>query len=316
MSRVQSRKFQLTLNNPQNHGYSLKTIQEKIASLNPQYACLADEIGAAGTYHTHIFIYRVSPIRFETIKRKFPDAHIEVAYGSCSENRDYITKSGKWTDTDKSETSVPGTFREMGSMPTTEEERHGKSAEIITALESGLSTAQIIKNDPSFIFRSNDIATLRETLLADRFLNEQREVEVQYLYGPTGTGKTRSIFEQHAAESICRITGYQVNGGVRFDAYHGQPVLVFEEFNAQVPITEMLNYLDRYPLFLPARYADRIACYTKVYITSNLPLEAQYLSVQFNKPAVWNAFLRRMTKIIEFVEPGISIEHRVEKYIK
>ena len=34
----------------------------------------------------------------------------------------------------------------------------------------------------------------------------------------------------------------------------------------------MLNYLDIYPLYLPARYTDRVACYHHVYITSNAPL--------------------------------------------
>ena len=32
-----------------------------------------------------------------------------------------------------------------------------------------------------------------------------------------------------------------------------------EEFNSQIPIEAMLNYLDVYPLLLPARYSDRTA---------------------------------------------------------
>lgn len=35
----------------------------------------------------------------------------------------------------------------------------------------------------------------------------------------------------------------------------------------------MLNYLDGYPLMLPSRYADKAACYTEVYLVSNIPLE-------------------------------------------
>ena len=34
-------------------------------------------------------------------------------------------------------------------------------------------------------------------------------------------------------------------------------------------IGDMLNYLDGYPISLPARYANRVACYEEVYITAN-----------------------------------------------
>ena len=55
---------------------------------------------------------------------------------------------------------------------------------------------------------------------------------------------------------------------------------MLEEFHSQIPISAMLNYLDIYPLTLPARYTDRTACYTKVYITSNISLEEQYRDIQ------------------------------------
>lgn len=42
----------------------------------------------------------------------------------------------------------------------------------------------------------------------------------------------------------------------------------------------MLNYLDIYPLMLPARYGDKVACYETVYIVSNWSLEQQYETVQ------------------------------------
>ena len=71
-------------------------------------------------------------------------------------------------------------------------------------------------------------------------------------------------------------------------------MIVFEEFASQIPIEEMLNLLDIYPLMLPARYSDKVACYTKVYITSNLPLGRQYQAVQQYHPETWKAFLRRI----------------------
>ena len=83
-----------------------------------------------------------------------------------------------------------------------------------------------------------------------------------------GLARRAASFASHKTEDICRITDYGGKNGTKFDSYHGQPVLVFEEFHSQIPIAAMLNYLDIYPLQLPARYHDRTACYTTVYILS------------------------------------------------
>lgn len=139
------------------------------------------------------------------------------------------------------------------------------------------------------------------------------EKKDQYLYGDSGTGKTRSIYESHPAADICRITDYGTKGNIRFDAYHGQPVLVFEEFHSQIPIAAMLNYLDIYPLMLPARYNDRVACYTTVYITSNVPLDQQYPEIRKCKMETWRAFLRRIDTVLEFRRGGMIQEVIHEK---
>ena len=62
----------------------------------------------------------------------------------------------------------------------------------------------------------------------------------------------------------------------------------------------MLNLLDVYPLQLPARYHDRTACYTTVYITSNIALDEQYPEIQIAEPETWNALMRRISRIVEF----------------
>lgn len=56
----------------------------------------------------------------------------------------------------------------------------------------------------------------------------------------------------------------------------------------------MLNYLDGYPLSLPCRYNDRVACYTKVFIISNIDLRWQYDGLQRQERESWQAFLRRI----------------------
>ena len=142
-----------------------------------------------------------------------------------------------------------------------------------------------------------------------------RAVEVTYKFGATGTGKTRSIYNDYAPEDVCRITSYQKNG-VRFDSYKCEDVLVFEEYASQIPIEDFLVYLDIYPLMLPARYSDKTACYTKVIITSNLPLGMQYITEQQCKSETYAAFLRRIHYVEEFKADGTVIRTKINEPAK
>lgn len=303
-NNTQSRKWSLVINNPPECGLDHSAIVEILRKFSPAYFCMADEIATTGTYHTHIFLYSPSPIRFSTVKNRFPTAHIDKTYGSAKENRDYIRKEGKWAETDKAETKVPDTFLEWGDMPTEKEEKAPQMYKLIQEVRDGISTANIIEGSPNLAFRVRDIDALRQTLLSDRYASENRKIEVWYIFGASGTGKTRGIYERHDAKDICRITNYRNGRGISFDGYTGQDVLVFEEFHSQIPIEDMLNYLDIYPLSLPARYSDRVACYTRVYITSNLPLEKQYRNVQWDSLETWRAFIRRIHKVLEYRADG------------
>lgn len=306
----QSRKWSLVINNPLEAGLDHTAISKKLHLFSPDYYCMADEIATTGTYHTHVFFYAPSPSRFSTVKKRFPIAHIEKAYGSVQENRSYLRKDGRWADTDKAETSVPGTFEEWGEAPPERAEKHPEMFRLVQNIRDGMTTTEIIDDNPAMAFRVRDIDLLRQTLTAEKYAVENRPLEVSYLYGASGAGKTRSIYEAHDPRSIYRVTNYRAAKGISFDGYHGQEVLVFEEFSGQVPIEDMLNYLDIYPLSLPARYNDKTACYTTVYITSNLPLEKQYRGEQWDRPETWRAFLRRIHNVIEYLPDGSTVQHK------
>ena len=309
INNTQSRKWQLTINNPADCELDQQRIVDLLQRFRPAYCCMADEIASTGTYHTHAYLFSHSPIRFSTIKNRFPTAHIEKASGTSKENRDYIRKEGKWAVTSKVETCVPDTFLEFGELPSEAEEAAPKMHQLLQDVTDGVSTQEIIRGNPSFAFKSREIDQLRDTMNAERYEKENRDVKVYYLYGETGSGKTRGIYERHDPADVCRITDYGTKvGGVRFDAYHGQSVLVFEEFRSQIPIAAMLNYLDVYPLKLPARYSDRTACYTTVYITSNIPLIEQYTDIRRYEAETWKAFLRRINTVFEYRQGGFVRE--------
>lgn len=309
----QARKWLLVINNPHEAGFTHEVITDKLALFAPTYFCMSDEIADTGTYHTHIYICSSSPIRFTTIKSRFPTAHIENAYGSSLDNREYITKTGKWADTLKAETAVKDSFMEWGKIPTEADEKDENKAKLMKDIISGKTTVDIISDAPNYAFRIREIETLRQALLMEKSITEYRtDLNVVYIYGPTGTGKTRGIYQNHDPRDICRITNYRNGNGIVFDNYNAQNVLVFEEFNSQIPIYNMLNILDIYPITLPARYSDKVACYRQVYITSNIPLEEQYWEVQKTTPEIWHAFLRRIHKVVQYVGFGETIERSVK----
>ena len=133
------------------------------------------------------------------------------------------------------------------------------------------------------------------------FKNKFRELEVEYWFGNTGQGKIRLVMEKYGYENVYRVINYKYP----FDGYRGQDVIVFDEFHSSLKIQEMLTYLDGYPLDLLCRYNNKVACYTKVYILSNVPFNEQYCDISREYPEIFRAFRRRISCIKEFGKNGL-----------
>ena len=308
MADRQARKWQVTVNNPADKGLdhdAIKKALEEFKSL--VYWCMGDEIGLdTHTPHTHLFMVLKSPAKFSTVKKRFPEAHIEAARGSIAENRAYVEKTGKWSEDEKADTRVPDTFEEWGEIP--EEPGQGARsdiAELYSKIKAGMSNAEIMAANPDSAKHIHLMDKIRQDILEALYREQWRDVEVTYIFGPTATGKTRGVMEQHGYGSVYRVTDYNHP----FDRYAQEPVLCLDEFRSSLLIGDMLDYLDGYPLALPARYANRQACYEKVYIISNIDLREQYPNVQTNEPATWKAFLRRIHHVIEYREDREPIDH-------
>lgn len=314
----QARKYNITLNNPlamvppMTHGQ----IKEEVGKLGSvTYWCMSDEIGLKEqTPHTHIYLYSASPIRFSTIKNRFPQGHIESAYGTSAENKDYILKAGKWKNTTKTETSITGTFEEFGIMPAKESmSAKGELQFIYDMIESGLNSAEILRAFPQAMRYLDKIDRARQLLIEDEFKNTWRELTTTYIFGKTETGKTRSVMEEYGYSNVFRVTDYTHP----FDSYKNHEVIIFEEFRSSLRIQDMLNYLDGYPCELVARYNNKTACYLKVYIISNILLEQQYVNVQAESPTTWEAFLRRIHKVIYYQDAEHIITYNsVKEYLE
>jgi hypothetical protein len=112
----------------------------------------------------------------------------------------------------------------------------------------------------SYLKYFRNVEYVRQQIKYEEFLEVFRDLEVTYIYGSPGTGKSKYVIDTHGYRNVYRITDKKHP----FDMYEGQDVIVFEEFRSSFMFDEMLNYLDGYPLILPARYNQKVACYTKV----------------------------------------------------
>lgn len=308
-----SRKWQITINNPIEKGFTHEEIKSRIEQLkNTSYWCMCDEVGnKEHTYHTHVFIYRPSPIRFSKLKKHFEGAHFEMARGTSQENRDYIRKEGKYINSNKTETNLKDTFEEFGECL----EEHQGARNDLTALydmiKDGMSNFEILEENPNYMKQLDKIDKCRELMRYEEFKNKLRDIQVEYWYGIPGAGKTSGVLERYGYENVYRVTDMKNP----WDGYRGQDVVLFDDFAGDVEITKLLIWLDRYPLELPCRYNNKTACYTKVYFTSNKPLDQLYTWIQREEPETWRALLRRIHCVKHFSEKGLIEYQSIDEYV-
>lgn len=261
-----------------------------------KYFCFQFEKGdEKEVEHIQLYIEFEVGKRFDTMKKLFPRAHIESRKGSKEQARDYCRKA----DTRIGEVYEFGEFNEVGE--------RSDINDIIEMVRSGYSNTEIMSTFPKQYFMYNKhINTVRQTLLEEKYSRVFRKLDVTYIWGAPGVGKSRYVMEKYNYD-CCRVSNF---GRGAFDSYSGHDVIIFEEYspNHCFAINNMLFYLDGYPLRLPCRYNDKVACYTKVYIISNLPLNKQYPIVQSEQPFVWEAFKRRINSVYQMNDKGELIE--------
>lgn len=314
LTRVQARKWQVTINNPLEHGVSHDVIESRLDDLKGLvYACYCDEIGdECETLHTHIYIQTRSAITADRVNSLFPSCHREVAHGTAKANRAYIHKEGdkfnkseggQYSYTDSKGKNHVGinlsdTFTEIGEVP---DEHQGKAKDadvIVNMIREGASDSDIVDAVSSAYSKLEHIRSTRALYHDEPFKKQWRDLTVVYLFGRTGLGKTRTVMESCGYENVYRVTDYKK---YPWDDYSGEDVILLEEYRSSFQIGDILKYLDGYPLRLTARFTNKQACYTKVFIATNELPEMQYRGTD---PDSVDAFWRRIGEIWEYYSIG------------
>jgi len=182
--------------------------------------------------------------------------HIEIARGTQQQNITYCSK-------DESFDKYRFTYGEK-----MDQGRRNDLREIADAVKAGHSDLDIYTDNPHWLFHEKYINKLRN-IRNDQFKYKLRDIEVIYVHGPPGTGKSSFVWAELDDKSYYQPPPPK-DGRFWFDGYTGQDVLWLEDVNlVEFDRTLILRLLDRYPLTVEYKGGTCQACWTKVYITSN-----------------------------------------------
>lgn len=297
VAQLKGRKWQITINNIDEIGIDFDNLKNIIKKRQPavEYFCYCEEVGKeTGKRHWHIFIKHANGINGSSILKVFPGAHLEYCVGTCKKNRDYIYKEGSYEGSEKEDTRQEGMQYEFGECPEESQGQRNDLIELRELIKTGKSNAEIYSINAQYLKYANSIDKIRLDILSDKNGNEWRDIEVTYIEGATGTGKTRGIVESYGYRNIWRI----VKDDYSWNGYVDQDVAVFEEFRNTFAFTDMLNFLDGHPVQGRAMHGFRQLGYKNVFMCSNWRLDEQYKNIQEEHPRDWQAFLRRINKVI------------------
>jgi len=196
----------------------------------------------------------------------------------------------------KDDTRDGDKFYEVGEMATQGSRTDLK--DICNMIDDGATLTDIRQIYPTqVLMHRNKFEQMIQDRRSEEYLHKFREITVNYIWGKTGTGKTRHVYDRFGYENVYRITNYDKGC---FDSYNGESILVLDEFRSSFKVGDMLTMLEGHPQRLSARYLNKVACFETVYIITNIPLSKRYKNVQVDEPFTCKAFMRRISNIYDF----------------
>lgn len=225
------RRFVFTLNNWTPKDFS--DITGLHSSKPIKWMVVGKETGENGTPHLQGACCLNSQIAFSQIKTwpGLSRAHLEMMLGTPQDSLAYCTKQD-------SGAFVFGTLPQPGKRTDLED--------AVQEVKDGKSLKELASSNGACVVKYYKGLTVLRSLLRPERVDPPK---VYWLYGPTGTGKTRAAWE--CGKDIGGVDGVWISsGGLRwFDGYDGQPVAIFDDFRTKgLEFNFFLRLLDRYPM--------------------------------------------------------------------
>lgn len=239
------------------------------------------EVGDSGTKHLQGFISMCKRVTLHALKGLISNRiHGEQARDP-PKAWDYCKKDGQ--------------YREFGKRPVGKGRRTDLQS-VQLAIQGG-SSYQDIQDQ---FFRAFCQYPKAIKTYVERYQEKRTwQPEVIVHWGKTGTGKTRSVYDQsmEAQQDL-----YWFPGNNWFDGYTGQQWVIFDDFDcSEFKLTYLLKLLDRYPMRVPVKGDFVQWVPRKIFITSNKNPRTEWYANAHDEHR--QALLRRITSIIHFDAP-------------
>jgi len=201
--------------------------------------------------HQQGWIQFINPKAFTAVRKLLGGMHIEACRGSEVQNDAYCSKDSKFKSW--------GEYKAQG---------HRTDLEAIKKLiDGGKPMINVADSYFSQYVRYHKGFDKYTFLSMKEASKAERDVTVEVVWGPTGTGKTRYAVSQWKSSQY-KIHADELQW---FDGYEGEQLLIIDEYDSQIKLTKLLGMLDRYQLRLPVKGSMTYAFWTRVIITSNVP---------------------------------------------
>jgi len=308
-----SRRICFTLNN-----YTDVEVQSLKSNVSWKWICFGKEVGATGTPHLQGAIVFKNPMAFSTMHKisGLERAHFLPMYGHPRDNLDYCSKGDQsheeWTQL---KTSGPNYGKnadvfEYGEIPS-----EGKRTDITYAVErihEG-ATMRELAQDPmtaTVVAKySKGLTLIRSLCVSPR--NPENPPKVYWLWGKTGSGKTRcatGFSRRYRPEEEAWIS----HGGGElkwFDGYDGQRVVIIDDFRSKgCKFAFLLRLLDRYPLSVEFK-GGFVNWNPEVIIITSPQCPQDMFSVRGAKiPEDLAQLTRRLTRVLEIGGAGCNYQ--------
>jgi len=263
---MNSRNWCFTLNNPTSNEI------QSIDAWDIKALIVGLEHGGKGTEHLQGNVIFKTSKRLTAVKKLSDRAHWEItkspsdAWNYCSKEKIIMMKDNR---------------------------SQGKRSDLIEAtdcLKQGGIVSLIDKHPDIYVKYSNGFDKLKQLLEKPR----SKKPEVIWIFGKTGTGKTKMAYERNPDN--CYITMKDKNGLITFNGYRNEQVCIMDEMRqGSIPFDLLLGILDRYPLKLDVKYGYINFNSDIIYITS--PFHPKDCFKQNNDNI--DQLLRRVDSIVE-----------------
>lgn len=246
-----------------------------------KYLVVGKEVGDSGTPHLQGYVNFTESRTLSALKKLNPSIHWEVTKGTPNEASDYCKKS----DVD---------FYEVGKLPMSQKD---KGQAEIDRFNRAMEAVREERYDdiPGDIMvrhlKQLEYAVARKDQVKRKLSVLEGESQHEWIYGPTGTGKTHTAFEENPGYYL------KLTDGKWYDGYNHEEVIIVEEVGLKQAehAEHYKRLLDKYPFRVETKGGSMNIRPRKVVITSNYHPREIWPGEQSLMPILRRIKIRHMT---------------------